>query len=515
VIYACDPASVPPPGLVPERVIGNDAASRALPGESATRSSPEPEWARDKCDARRARPPGPGRRVPPRSARQIADRLKIGCRRVGALLLVTGLLLPCQAAARPTTQVKTSVQRAENVGVMGESLILPYAFSAESTELVFGLGGMRKGFYQEQMLVGGTAFGGANSYGGFAGVWDYRFPFSRRAFISVMGMLGYYPNHRAYTAPRAIFIPEGVERPGSNDSDQDHFIEAEGQSNWWEIKLDYVLPIGATAGLGRVHYELARGLLTSAPSGGERWNPLESGVTIATLRQYNRYQTYETGQQFFDGTVHPFELGLLYDNTDFTINPARGSSQYVAVHHDPAWLDSEEKWTFVEAEASKYFSLGHGQWSSQRILALNGWTAYSPSWKLEQDGAGGSRVENGPPFMEGASLGGFYRLRGYRDGRFHDKAAIYATAEYRYTLRHNPVRDVEWLRFMKLDWLQLVGFVEGGRVAPHYAADTLFEDWQSDFGASLRALTAGIVVRLDVAHSDEGTNVWVMVGHPF
>jgi hypothetical protein len=435
---------------------------------------------------------------------------------LATLLVITIALLSAgPASARPTAQVKTGVKRVENPRDVGETLILPYAFSSETTEFVVGVGGMRKGFYQEQMLVGGAAFGGENSYGAFAGVWDYRFPFSRRTFISVMGMTGYYPNHRAYTAPRSIFIPKGVERPGSNDSDQDIFIEAEGQSNWWEIKLDYVLPIGATDTRGRVHYELADGLLTSEPSGGERWNPLESGVSIITLRQYNRYQTYEQGKQKFDGTVHPFELGLLYDNTDFSINPSRGSSQYVAFHYDPAWLDSEDKWSFVEFEASKYFSLGSGKWSRQRILALNAWTAYSPSWEIENDGEGGERVSNAPPFMEGATLGGFYRMRGYRDSRFHDRASIYATAEYRHTLDYNPIRNIEWLRFLKLDWLQLVGFIEGGRVAPDYKADILFEDWKSDFGVGLRALTAGIVVRLDIAHSDEGTNAWVMVGHPF
>ena len=60
-----------------------------------------------------------------------------------------------------------------------------------------------------------------------------------------------------------------------------------------------------------------------------------------------------------------------------------------------------------------------------------------------------------------------------------------------------------------------MGFVEGGRVAPDYKADVLFEDWKSDVGLSLRALTAGIVIRVDVAYSDEGTNTWLMVGHPF
>ena len=124
-------------------------------------------------------------------------------------------------------------------------------------------------------------------------------------------------------------------------------------------------------------------------------------------------------------------------------------------------------------------------------------------------------MQNGPPFLEGANLGGFDRMRGFRDSRFHDRAAIYASAEYRYSLRHNPLQNIEWLSFLELDWIQLVAFAEGGRVAPDYNLGTLFEDWKSDGGLGIRALTAGIVVRFDLAFSDEGTNAWVMVGHPF
>ena len=431
------------------------------------------------------------------------------------LLVALLLSLPQPSAARPPTQVKAVINRAENPEGATDYMVLPFAFSAESTEFVMGVGGMRRGVHQEQMLVGGAAYGGEESYGGFGGVWDYRIPFLRRAFVSGMGMVGHYPQHRAYTLPRSIYLPPGVERPGSNDSSEDIYMEAEGHSNWLDLKLDYVWPLGAAAERGMVRYDLAGGLLTSEPSGGAAWNPATSGVTITTLRQYNRYQSYEYPLGTLDGDVNAFELGLLYDNTDFPINPSRGSYQYVAFHFDPGWGDDTDQWNFIEAEASKYLSFGPGKWSSQRILALNAWTGYSPSWELETNESGGRRVENGPPFLEGASLGGFYRLRGFRDSRFHDKAAIYAAAEYRYTLRYNPIRDVHWLRFLNLDWFQLVGFVEGGRVAPEYEADLLFEDWKSSGGFSLRALTGGIVVRFDVGFSDEGSNMWVMVGHPF
>jgi Omp85 superfamily domain len=432
---------------------------------------------------------------------------------ISALLIAT--CMPSSVWAKPSLQVKTAVFRAENTNPKGQNLVLPFAFSAESTDFVVGVGGMRKGFHQDQMTVGALGFAGEETRGVFAGVWDYRLPFSQRTFISASGMYGYYPRHRAYTLPREIPLPSGIERPGSNDSDEDIFLESSGDSNWLDFKIEYALPIGASADKGMVEYRLERGLLVSEAPGGEHWNPLDSGATVIGLRQYNRYQSYETKTKDYDGEIHAFEFGLLYDNTDFPINPSRGSSQYIAYHHDPGWDSDQDSWNFLEIEASKYFSFGASQWARQRIVALNAWSAYSPSWDEVQTEGGSSTIENGAPFLEGANLGGFYRMRGYRDSRFHDKAAIYASAEYRYTLEYNPLRNVSWLRFLHLDWFQLVGFVEAGRVAPHYQLSTLFEDIKSDVGFGLRAFAGGVIVRADVAVSDEGSNIWFMVGHPF
>ncbi len=102
---------------------------------------------------------------------------------------------------------------------------------------------------------------------------------------------------------------------------------------------------------------------------------MHSGASVLILRQYNRHQTFELENETLSGTLHAFELGLLYDNTDFPINPSYGSSQYIGLHHDPAWLDSREKWSYLEIEASKYFSLGSSRSAYQRIIALNAWTA--------------------------------------------------------------------------------------------------------------------------------------------
>ncbi len=147
------------------------------------------------------------------------------------------------------------------------------------------------------------------------------------------------------------------------------------------------------------------------------------------------------------------------------------------------------------------------------MVALNLWTGSSPSWETSVDEKGGEIISHNPPFLEGAKLGGFYRFRAYPNNRFNDRSVLYTTAEYRYTPKWNPIGEVSWLRWLKMDWMQLVGFVEGGRVADEYS--DLFSEWKGDVGFGFRAMVAGAVVRFDYAVSDEGSAGWVMFGQPF
>jgi hypothetical protein len=60
-----------------------------------------------------------------------------------------------------------------------------------------------------------------------------------------------------------------------------------------------------------------------------------------------------------------------------------------------------------------------------------------------------------------------------------------------------------------------VPFVELGRVAPNWDVSTLHEEMQWDVGVGLRAWAKGLVVRIDVAASEEDVGVQMMVGQPF
>lgn len=427
------------------------------------------------------------------------------------ILLV--VLIPLESLAKSTARVKLTVDRFENTKIR-ETLILPYAYSSDDLGTMIGIGVMATGLYQKQMSAGATAFMGDSKGLGF-GLWDYKLFDTNRLFISSVGMVADFPLLRAYSPlPNEVTRP-GEPRPGSNDSSFDDSIEAKGSNNWWDVKLEYVLPWGSAVDKAMSTYQLKGGIVQRAVEDVPSWNPAKNGSSVLVARQFNRYQLYQSDTAKLDGAVHALELGYLYDNTDFPTNPSYGSSQYISFTYNPKWLESNNDWTFIEFEASKYFSFGANDFAKQSVLALNFWTGYSPSWQVNYDGNGNSQVSDNAPFLEGASLGGIDRMRGFRQSRFHDKAAIYATAEYRMTLDYNPIADVNWLKFLNLDWFQTVLFIEGGRVSPTYHSDTLFSDWKSDVGISLRALTAGIVVRFDVAKSNEGTNMWVMVGHPF
>ena len=415
--------------------------------------------------------------------------------------------------ARPPASLKYSITREENPRGTQNSLVLPYAFSSDSMGFTMGVGGGMRGYGQEQLLMAATAWGSFDGGGGaILGLWDYRLPWLQRLFLSGFGSFGYFPNQRAYAnAPR----PPGVPRSGSNDSGEDDFIQDSGWDNQMDFRLEYVLPLGSARHRAMAGYRLRGGLLTAGSTGGETWNPLTSGTSVVLLRQFNRYQSFNTDFGKQDYTVHPLQLGLYYNNTDFAVNPSRGSTQFLGVTRDFAWLDSDETWTFVEFEASKYIPLGESRWARQRIVALNFWTGDSPTWDTAVDANGNEVVQNAPPFTQGANLGGFYRMRGYPFNRFHDRSVIYTTAEYRYTLKWNPLGGISWLQFLKTDWMQLVGFVEAGRVADEYDLGELFSDWKFDAGAGLRFLMSGGVIRLDFAVSDESSQVWVMFGQPF
>jgi hypothetical protein len=434
---------------------------------------------------------------------------------IGSFASLCVLVSSLQAnAASPVP--KYNLERAEHNAERSTKLVLPYLFSTETMGLNLGVGAMVNGAFQEQLTIGATAYGGAESYGGAVGFWNLQIPGTERWFATGLGFYGYFPEQTAHSATGNEPIPNSRPLPGSSYSSADDAVVGAGFSNTAELKIEYVLPLGHHTHFSTLQYKSRGGLLVDAPK-HQSWNPLTTGSSLIMLRGFSKYESYESEDLAqIEGDSGGIELGFLYDNTDFVPNPSRGSRQNLTYTHDGKIFGESRSWNSVEFSTSHYWDIGASDWARQQVLAFNFWTAYSPSWTLVQDDANDSRyVENAPPYSLGASLGGWDRMRGYSSNRFHDKAAIYSTLEYRYTLDYNPTNDMTLLRLLQIDWFQLVPFVEVGEIAPEYSASELFSNMKYDAGVSFRAFAAGLVVRADYAHSPEGSALWVMVGHPF
>ena len=306
----------------------------------------------------------------------------------------------------------------------------------------------------------------------------------------------------------------GGERAGSNDSDPDNFVEATQWDNRAELDFRFLLPLGHGRETIVNRYVIENGLLREGASGGENWNPVSSGRTTLSIKPGWRLQTLERDELQVPFETFNVELTLEYDNYDFPFNPTCGSYQRVSFKRDFDDHPQFGNWETWTVEINKVFDLGRSARSHQRVFALGIWTAYVPTWETESvDGE--TLITQRPPGFEGAILGGLYRMRGYENERFHDKAAVYYTAEYRTMPTWQPLKNIGWLDWAEIGWWQWVVFAETGQVAPSYSVDDLHNDLHVDGGFSIRAMIHKAVCRIDFAVSEEGSRVTAMYGHPF
>lgn len=105
------------------------------------------------------------------------------------------------------------------------------------------------------------------------------------------------------------------------------------------------------------------------------------------------------------------------------------------------------------------------------------------------DPVGGSRV----PFYLMPTVGGAGSIRGFRDFRFRDAAAVNLNAEYR------------WEAFSGLD---LALFVDAGDVGPTWRS-LVGSDLKTSWGGGFRFNTnRRVFLRVDIAGGREGTRIW-------
>ncbi|NDV27818.1 BamA/TamA family outer membrane protein [Desulfovibrio sp. JC010] len=412
-------------------------------------------------------------------------------------LLFTG---PLSHAQQPTfgPALLHDVDQPEEKNKEKRSLIMPYAFRSDQIGFAGGIAASMSGFQDGQMSIAGTAYASGKEALSFIGsVSNARMPFTDRLFLDFITLDGTYPDLWVYDAPQED--PRG----GSNDSQKSDRYRGRGIDNMFEATFKYALPWGKAADNPIITYNLKDGLPVEQQTSAwdEGWNPLENGLTYLEFTPFYRHQDVDDG----DGQgKHHYKgigarLGIRYDNTDFPLSPSSGSKQRLQLSQGFDGLTHSDAWTSLEFEYGKFFSLGESDMARQRVIALGFWTSAVAS-------------DQKPPPWEGATLGGRYRMRGFDDNRFWDKAAIYYSAEYRYIPKWNPLKD---LKIVKVDWLQFILFGEMGRVAPRWSLTELHTDMKYDAGFGLAAFVNKYLGRMDWAFSGESWHVRVGVSQSF
>ncbi|MEA3492500.1 MAG: BamA/TamA family outer membrane protein [Campylobacterota bacterium] len=406
----------------------------------------------------------------------------------------------------------------------GNWIALPYAFTSDTTGLSGGVGAIAQGLLQPQTTFVGTLFYGveqdiitngnpatANFSGGMLSYSNFKLPYTDRFYLSAWGYMSHIPRNIIYL-------------DGSNDSDKDDALTTAGDNNYFLMELNYVFPIGEGINNPDNIFKLRNGFAMERENYGDG-APFVTGRTFLGLKGFYQKQTIENWQESEPWSLAKskpewsssgVKVSLEHDNTDYYLNPSRGYNFQVQYSTDLGWGDNLQGWDNIEFKYSKYFNLDTLSFTKQNVLALNFWTAYSPSWKIHNEILPGIDADR-PPSWEGPRLGGLFRMRGYDSNRFSGKAAIYATAEYRAIVNWNPFKTTKILQKyspVAVDWFQVVPFIEVGRVDDEYSFD-LLKDLKYDAGISLRAFAAELPVRLDVGFSDEGVNMWVMIRQPF
>jgi hypothetical protein len=405
---------------------------------------------------------------------------------------------------------------AEQPTVAGEqALNLPYGFYSEhfgaAAAYVYG----RVGYPQPQAAAIATVMAGTKGSAlAFGMLKDFRFGFSDRVFLDAYVQAGYFVDARSYSDGNPDFPGETA---GRNDSDEDDYIEGDGADVALRLHLKWVLPIGAGRERPMDFDVLDNGLpLEDAGDYGLLADPLQTGRTYVELRPFYRSQQFDLGATNESLRTNGFEFALFHDNRDFVRSPSRGGSYRLRWSEDWGWADSSSEWNAFAFEADRYVSLGASEGFRQRVLAFNVWTANSPSWNKSGSDDDADPGYQRPPAYAGATLGGLFRMRGYPASRFNDKAAMYYAVEARVIPHWNPFTRWQWLQErVGVQWWQWVLFGEAGRVAGKWDLDELHSDMKWDVGAGVRLMAKGLVVRADLAFSEEDYGIQMFIGQPF
>ncbi len=201
--------------------------------------------------------------------------------------------------------------------------------------------------------------------------------------------------------------------------------------------------------------------------------------------------------------AHNLGLEAELDFTDDVIDPSEGirliytqdleAPNSSLFGSDSGVEDDDDPTTTSEYRLSVYFPL-------YEDFTLVWFYQYFQTIGLETVGNGGGNT-------------GSLLLRGYPQNRWRDIYGNATALEGRYTIRTNTPIDIILIKGVIEGW-QLAAFYEVGQVSPE-ADNRLYEDLHVSTGAGVRMLLEAIVLRFDLATSDEGPQTYLTIDQAF
>ena len=370
-----------------------------------------------------------------------------------------------------------------------EFVAVPFAFSTESLSTAFGAAGVLKHAGQIQSSILGIGVYSTNgSWISYLRFNDYKAPGIDQWLFSAETYQARY-KEGVYYVPGQTDIYAETEK-----------VVALGDESYSKLHAKYILPIGrgsqgAVRSLGR-----ARGDIS--------WNPLQSGVTSVKFSPFIQSRELE-GYDYLPEEAKGLALELDWDNRDNGKNSTQGGQTNFKLTRDFG-SGSRNSWTTWEFEQSAFVSLDSSDWFGQQIMAFNVYLADTPTWTSDSNGD-----FHRPPSFAGVSLGGFERLRGYTSKRFTGRSAVLYSAEYRVQPKWQPLQEWPVFNLYDIPWWQWVAFAEAGQVSDEFSASALHEDLKWSAGIGARFEVESIVVRAELAFSEESNQFWIMVNQPF
>ena len=370
-----------------------------------------------------------------------------------------------------------------------EFVAVPFAFSSESLSTAFGGAGVLKHAGQIQSsILGIGVYSTNNSWVSYLRFNDYQIPSLEQWLFSI-------ETYNARFKEGVYYVPNQVDINGDSER-----VVTLGDESFTKFHARYVLPIGrgsqgAARSLGRARTDIS-------------WNPLESGVTSVKFSPFIQSRELE-GFEFLEDEAKGVALELEWDNRDNGKNSTQGGQTSFKITRDFG-SGSRNSWTTWEFDQSTFVSIDSNEWFGQQILAFNFYLADTPTWT-----SGSDENLHQPPSFAGVGLGGFERLRGYSSKRFTGRSAVLYSAEYRVQPRWQPLQEWPVFNLYDIPWWQWVAFAEAGQVSNEFSASALHDDLKWSAGIGARFEVESVVVRAELAFSEESNQFWIMVNQPF